>query len=325
MTKLPNTTDSTQEMYLLSLCIPTYNRADHLEVTLKSICEQSEFNSTQDIEIVISDNNSSDHTESVSKHFVDLYGERIKYFKNTTNIADLNFELALSRGKGALLKLNNDTLSHRKNSLAEILQTVRNNIDKKPVIFFSNGQTRSGITQKFNDLDSFLTHISFYCTWIGGFCIWKNDFDQFDNFSRYASKQLMQADVLLRLVDKKRASVVNDKKLFKTALRTHGGYDFLNVFFTNYISILEECVRKQRISERTFSNEKLKVLIYHICPWVARSKQKYKACYDVSEHWNYLFRYFSNNPKAIVLYCLRYFVLNIKYFLAKNIRQFRKN
>lgn len=309
-------------MYLLSLCIPTYNRAGYLEATLKSICEQSEFNSTQDIEIVISDNNSSDNTESVCKHFIELYGEQVKYFKNITNIADLNFELALSRGKGTLLKLNNDTLIHRKNSLAEILQTVRDNIDEKPVLFFSNGKAHSGITQKFNDLDSFLTHISFYCTWIGGFCIWKNDFDHFDNFSRLAPKQLMQTDVLLRLVDKKRISVVNDRKLFKTAPIIRGGYDFLNVFLTNYIGILEEYVREQKISDRTFSNEKLRLLIYQICPWVARSKQKYNAYYDVSEHWNYLFRYFSNNPKAIVLYCLSYFAFNVRYFLAKNIRHF---
>ena len=130
-------------MYLLSLCIPTYNRADTLKVALESICEQSEFNSTEEIEIIISDNNSSDHTESVCNHFVQLYGERIKYFKNTTNIEDLNFECVLSKGSGTLLKLNNDTLIHNKNSLAVILGTIRDNIEEKPVLFFSNGKARS--------------------------------------------------------------------------------------------------------------------------------------------------------------------------------------
>ena len=306
-------------MYILSFCIPTYNRADRLEVTLKSICEQPEFNSAKNIEIIISDNNSSDHTESVCKHFVELYGERIKYFKNTTNILDLNFEHVLSKGSGTLLKLNNDTQVHSKNSLAAILKPIQDNIEKKPTLFFSNGKARSEMTEKFNDLDSFLTHISFYCTWIGGFCIWKDDFDHFDNFNKFASKQLMQTDVLLRLVNKKRVSVVNDKKLFIIAPTTRGGYNFLEVFHTNYFSILEEYVREQGISEKTFSNEKLGILIYQICPWVARSKQKYKASFDVSEHWNYLFRYFSNNPKAIALYCLAYFYFNVKYFIAKNI------
>ncbi|MDC0575255.1 glycosyltransferase family 2 protein [Nitrosomonadaceae bacterium] len=304
-------------MYLLSLCIPTYNRADSLKAALESICEQSEFNSTEEIEIIISDNNSSDHTESVCNHFVQLYGERIKYFKNTTNIEDLNFECVLSKGSGTLLKLNNDTLIHRKGSLTDILETIRDNIEKKPVIFFSNGKARSGITKKLNDLDSFLTCISFYCTWIGGFCIWRDDFEKFDNFSRYASKKLIQADVLLRLVDKKRVSVVNNKKLCTTVAKSNGGYNFLEVFLTNYISIIEECVRERRISERVFLNEKSRVLLDHICPWVAKSKQKYRASFDVSEHWNYLFRYFSNDPKAIALYCFGYLRYNVTYFIVK--------
>ena len=304
-------------MYLLSLCIPTYNRADYLKESLTSICEQSRFSSTEDIEIVISDNNSSDHTESVCKHFVELYGERIKYFKNKTNIEDLNFEHVLSKASGALLKLNNDTLIHSKGSLADILKTIRDNIEKKPVIFFSNGKASSRIIKEFNDIDSFLTHISFYCTWIGGFCIWKDDFYKFDNFSRYASKKLIQTDVLFRLADKKRIFVVNDKVLCRTVPKINGGYNFLEVFLTNYISILEEGVRERGISKRVFLNEKSRVLIDHICPWVAKSKQRYKASFDVSEHWNYLFRYFSNDPKAIALYCLNYFRYNVKYFLIK--------
>jgi abequosyltransferase len=306
-------------MYLLSLCIPTYNRADDLEKSLKSICEQPEFNSTEDIEIIISDNNSSDHTESVCKYFIELYGERIKYFKNTTNIGDLNFENVLSKGTGALLKLNNDNLVHNKNSLARILETIKDNIEKKPVIFFSNGKANSGITEKFNDLDSFLTHISFYCTWIGGFCIWRDDFDHFDNFSKLVSKQLAQTDVLLRLVNKKKVSIVNDKRLFRTSAVTRGGYDFLKVFLTNYIGILEKNAQEKKISKSTFSNEKLRVLICQICPWVARSKQKYKSSFDVSEHWNYLFRYFSNDPKAISLYFFGYLYFNIKYSIKKTL------
>jgi len=304
-------------MYLLSLCIPTYNRADDLKKLLESICEQLEFNSTEDIEIIISDNNSSDHTESVCKYFIELYGERIKYFKNTTNIGDLNFEHVLSKGTGDILKLNNDNLIHNKDSLANILETIKDNIEEKPVIFFSNGKANSGITEKLNDLDSFLTHISFYCTWIGGFCIWKDDFDHFDNFSKLVSTQLAQTDVLLKLVNKKKVSVVNDKKLFSTAPVIRGGYNFLEVFLTNYIGILEKNAQEKKISKSTFSNEKLRVLIYQICPWVARSKQKYKSSFDVSEHWNYLFRYFSNDPKAISLYLLGYLYFNIKYFIYK--------
>lgn len=40
---------------LLSICIPTYNRAEYLEKSLESIIRQSEFHS-DDVDVVISDN-----------------------------------------------------------------------------------------------------------------------------------------------------------------------------------------------------------------------------------------------------------------------------
>src|SRR5664279_654163 len=95
---------------LLSICIPTYNRAKNLEDTLISIVQQRRFQETDDVEIVISDNCSGDNTGNVSEKFAALYKEKIRYFRNTENISDANFEKVLSYGKGQYLKLNNDTL-----------------------------------------------------------------------------------------------------------------------------------------------------------------------------------------------------------------------
>lgn len=46
----------------LSLCIPTYNRASYLKNSIETIICQNEFK-TGKVEIVISDNASSDDTE----------------------------------------------------------------------------------------------------------------------------------------------------------------------------------------------------------------------------------------------------------------------
>lgn len=51
--------------YLVSVCIPTYNGERFLEETLKSVKEQSYKN----IEVVISDNNSSDNTINIINKF----------------------------------------------------------------------------------------------------------------------------------------------------------------------------------------------------------------------------------------------------------------
>ena len=47
---------------LLSICIPTYNRADCLELTLAKL--QPQINRS-DIEVILSDNNSSDETSII--------------------------------------------------------------------------------------------------------------------------------------------------------------------------------------------------------------------------------------------------------------------
>lgn len=55
---------------LLSICIPTYNRACYLWRTLNSITTQKGFLFTDFIEIIISDNCSDDATEEVCMEFV---------------------------------------------------------------------------------------------------------------------------------------------------------------------------------------------------------------------------------------------------------------
>ncbi len=69
---------------ILSICIPTWNRWYSLQDTLKSIITQKEFLSWE-VEIVISDNASTDETELEVKNLCEEYNN-IKYYRNKTNI-----------------------------------------------------------------------------------------------------------------------------------------------------------------------------------------------------------------------------------------------
>ena len=60
-------------MCILSICIPTYNRAALLKKTLDSIVNQKRFIDTDDVEIIISDNCSQDNTEKLSMLYVHRY------------------------------------------------------------------------------------------------------------------------------------------------------------------------------------------------------------------------------------------------------------
>ena len=90
---------------LLSLCIPTYNRVGTLTVVLERVVHDPDFN--EEVEIVISDNCSTDDTEAQIRRMASEY-PNIKYYRNSENVQDRNFYLALSRGRGRYLKLLND-------------------------------------------------------------------------------------------------------------------------------------------------------------------------------------------------------------------------
>jgi len=73
---------------ILTISIPTYNRAIFLERSLHSICKQ--LNSEIPIIIKVFDNNSTDNTHEIVKSFMDKYPQ-ISYTKNERNIGpDLN-------------------------------------------------------------------------------------------------------------------------------------------------------------------------------------------------------------------------------------------
>lgn len=91
---------------LISIGIPTYNRADrYLKQAIQSAVNQTYSN----IEVIVSDNCSTDHTETLVRSFND---SRIRYFKQNNNIGMLNnSNFCLDQAKGAyFLQLHDDDL-----------------------------------------------------------------------------------------------------------------------------------------------------------------------------------------------------------------------
>jgi len=75
-----------ENKYLLSICIPTYNRAHYLEECLNSLVRQFDNKEIKElVEINISDNASDDNTGSLVKKYQKQW-DNIKYFKNEKNL-----------------------------------------------------------------------------------------------------------------------------------------------------------------------------------------------------------------------------------------------
>lgn len=257
---------------LLTICIPTYNRAKKLDETLKSITSQEIFNKTNKIEIIVSDNFSSDNTMLIVNNYREKFFNKIIYSRNFENIYDKNFEKVLSLGSGTFLKLNNDTLVHKNKSLEKIVKIIEENINNKSILFFSNGLLNIQTILHGRGLDFFLKNATFYSTWIATFGIWKNDFDNIINFNKCSHLQLTQVDILFHLIEKKGNIVIIDDILFETENVTNkGGYDIVTVFLDNYSYLLRERIVSNEISKELYYREMDNVINKFLAIWLAKS------------------------------------------------------
>lgn len=108
---------------LLSIVMPTYNRAEFLDYSLKvHIPKLKEYN----IKIFISDNNSTDNTQSIVKNWMTDY-EFLYYHKNESNIGpDANFETALKMPDTEYIWLFGDTYQIEMDTLVYLLNIIKN-------------------------------------------------------------------------------------------------------------------------------------------------------------------------------------------------------
>ena len=303
----------------LSICIPTYNRALYLDQTLNSIIVQEVFVSTNEIEIIISDNCSSDDTELISLKYVNLFPSKVKYFRNEENIHDNNFEKVLSLGKGCYLKLNNDTLIHRDGSLSKMIGQIKKEISTKPVIFFSNGLLGNKTEFLGCGLNDFISTVSFNTTWIALFGIWKEDFEKHSSFSKFSHLRLVQTDVLFYLINLKKKYVINNQLIFVSNDPVKkGGYDLITVFLDNYNFLLSRELSSGNISSQAYKEELRNLLLRFFPYWLTNiSIESNQYSFQLNSPFQRINSFLKDSPLLLGFFYFKYIYMYIKLLIKK--------
>lgn len=110
-------------MYKISICIPTYNRANYLIECLDSVLKAI-IGFENQVEIVVSDNASEDNTEMLMQDYCLDY-PFIKYYKNEINIgAEGNFFLAIERSSGKYCLLLGDDDKITSDAIEQIINIL---------------------------------------------------------------------------------------------------------------------------------------------------------------------------------------------------------
>lgn len=111
----------------LTLAIPTYNRLDLLKEGVDSLIEQ--HNQSNDWEIIIVNNNSSDNTEIFLKSYANKY-ERIKYFNEEIAGSSQARNRALKECRTDYILFVDDECTFKKNYIDQALDIIEKHAPK---------------------------------------------------------------------------------------------------------------------------------------------------------------------------------------------------
>jgi abequosyltransferase len=253
---------------LLSICIPTYNRGEILNKTIATYLSDPAFD--ERVEIVISDNCSTDNTEELINIYLGKYSN-VKYNKLQKNIGpDLNMNAVLSMGRGLYLKLMNDTVSMNPGVLKSMLDNLSlYKIEMKPVFFYQNiSFLHSDEIHYCSNLNDLVPNVSFWITWIANFGTWRKDFESLTDRDRYAHLQFPHTDWMIRTITKNSNSIIHFGDYYNVAeLNSKGGYNVFQTFGIYYLSLYDEYLKTNVLSKRIFNREKYRLFRYFLMIW----------------------------------------------------------
>lgn len=293
---------------LLSICIPTYNRSQVLYQNLTRLLSLPSFD--DNVELVISDNASTDDTKETVRELIDEYPTKsISYHRNEENIKDRNFLKALSLGNGTYLKLLNDYTAFAEDDLRLMKEKITAHQEDENINLFFFDKIKgikSGTKEIWIDNpNDFVRMLSNKMTWISNFGCFRNQLDELYQFQDRSQLMLLQMLWFLHLVSTSTKTLLINVTSYhgmkiNATLRTP--YNFFTPHVVSYYTILDEYVQKGMISEETIRKDKTKVLKDFVG---ARIKDylftKKENNFDFSNSWTILWKYFHKTPYFYVI------------------------
>lgn len=232
---------------LLSICIPTYNRIEFLTRALSSILIQMDGLENV-IEIIISDNASTDETENYCKEIVSQ-SSNVYYSKHEVNKGpDYNIAHLYSKAKGHFVWVLGDDDYLSDGSLSNICSLLKNNLSTNIIYVNSKPHTenidKTVSVINYTTIDNnevFAKRIGVYFTFISGVIVNKAINKVSKEFvDKYQQTSLIQLSwVYTALKNGTRFIIINNHYVIVQVDNT-GGYKLFTVFAKNLASITND-------------------------------------------------------------------------------------
>jgi len=278
---------------LLSICIPTYNRAEILKKTVLSIVSERIFYSTNLVEVVVSDNVSTDLTQAVMMEYVEKFQGKVKYIRLDQPIdSHFNFENALKNGQGEYVKLLADATCFCPGKLDQLVAEIQKNRGYG-VILTQSVSGGFGSAEIFTAISDILNRYSFNLAWISIYCFKREVFLSLKEPFRYWKLFFPHIDILFRLLRQGYSVISLNDNYYAPQSKLYTNRNDAHIFGECYLQLLEGYKNIGEIDDELYSKEKFNVLFLQIIPFYFDAEHKIRKEKHLGYRvfWNSLPRY----------------------------------
>lgn len=277
----------TNKTPILSICIPTFKRVDITRQAIESIYSDLNNIDIYDFEVIISDND----PEESSRTFIDEFKYPNFHYYATRCEGFLNSFYVLGYGKGAFLKLHNNSSLLKKGSLLYLINQIKSFLKDKPLLFYTNGMLKNKKIQIYKNADDFFKGLSYFSSWSSGFGIWRDDYETYKDVNSI-DKMFPQTSLLLSCCNKK--TYVIDDTIIRHGLFVpkKGGYNPYKVFGEDFLNLFFQAVKLGIISSNTFACIKKDLFKNYLATRYLKSVVLRRDSFDKSNISMYLQKYY---------------------------------
>jgi abequosyltransferase len=305
---------------VLTLCFPTYNRDWCIKEQIQRL-RQCPIDTLNDIEIIISDNCSTDDTEKFVQEAISD-GFNCVYVKNEVNLGmDGNFVQCFKLAKGDYIWLLGDDDYIIIESLPALVSLLA--LGQYGLVHLNQREQKTTLKndiEKYKDDNKFIRDISYWVTFISANIVNTKYIDQID-FKKYMGTWFTIMPLYITALHFEQTNLMIKRPIFekpKDAVR-NGGYNYFKVFVKNYLTIWEEFSDKNIISKSTFLFLKKDIFkkpvnsyIYYL---LVRHNQKSLSSDGA---WKILFHYYGKHPYFYM------FPIRIVYYIFRSFTNYLK-
>jgi glycosyltransferase involved in cell wall biosynthesis len=263
---------------LLTIAIPTYNRAKFLELSIQQLKKDASLIEDSTIEVMIYDDCSTDNTEDVIKNAINK-GMKINHSKNQQNLGlDGNVAKCINEAKGKYIVILGDDDLFIDGAIQWLVNTLKQK-DYGVVCMKAYGYERDhnaefpgrqGKEKEFTNFSDFLISIGPLVTFTS-VCVFNKEilgkFDAKENCGSW----LVHVPLILASAIKAKINLYSTRYHIAAKRNNSGGYDFIKVFVKN-LGVFLDALKKRGVSEDTILKFDRKMMINYLPFYLLRQR-----------------------------------------------------